>query len=98
MDWFISLFSEHNCTTSDGGDLFYLRHRIGTGQSAPYGHLTRRHVLSFFVGILAGHLGFTVDPAMRTYAESFGLVIFVYASATGRPGLLQLVSYGRIDA
>ena len=33
----------------------------------------------FFVGILAGHLGFTVDPAMRTYAESFGLVIFVYA-------------------
>ena len=33
----------------------------------------------FFVGILAGHLGFTVDPAMRIYAESFGLVIFVYA-------------------
>ncbi len=33
----------------------------------------------FFVGILAGHLGFTVDSAMRTYAENFGLVIFVYA-------------------
>lgn len=33
----------------------------------------------FFVGILAGHLGFTVDPAMRNFAESFGLVIFVYA-------------------
>lgn len=33
----------------------------------------------FFVGILAGHLGLTVDPAMRNFAESFGLVIFVYA-------------------
>ncbi|OUQ54241.1 transporter [Alistipes sp. An116] len=33
----------------------------------------------FFVGILAGHLGLKLDPAMLTYAESFGLIIFVYA-------------------
>ncbi len=33
----------------------------------------------FFVGILAGHLGLSIDPAMLTYAESFGLVLFVYA-------------------
>ncbi len=33
----------------------------------------------FFVGILAGHLGFSIDPEMRKYAESFGLVLFVYA-------------------
>ncbi len=33
----------------------------------------------FFMGILAGHLGFSVDPQMLTYAESFGLVLFVYA-------------------
>ena len=33
----------------------------------------------FFVGILAGHFGLSLDPAMLTYAESFGLVIFVYA-------------------
>ena len=46
----------------------------------------------FFVGILAGHLGFTVDPAMRP--RHFRL----RPRATGRPGLLQLVSYGRIDA
>ena len=33
----------------------------------------------FFTGILAGHLGFVVDPQMLSYAESFGLVLFVYA-------------------
>jgi len=33
----------------------------------------------FFAGILAGHLGLSVDPQMLNYAESFGLVIFVYS-------------------
>lgn len=33
----------------------------------------------FFVGILAGHLGVEIDHQMLRYAESFGLVIFVYA-------------------
>ena len=32
----------------------------------------------FFTGILAGHLGFAIDPAMLAYAQSFGLVLFVY--------------------
>lgn len=33
----------------------------------------------FFSGILAGHLGLSIDSQMLNYAESFGLVIFVYA-------------------
>jgi AspT/YidE/YbjL antiporter-like protein len=32
----------------------------------------------FFAGILAGHLGLSIDPQMLTFAESFGLVLFVY--------------------
>lgn len=32
----------------------------------------------FFVGILAGALGLNIDPQMLSYAESFGLVLFVY--------------------
>ncbi|MBR1469803.1 MAG: putative transporter [Prevotella sp.] len=32
----------------------------------------------FFIGILAGHLGFNVDAQMLDYAETFGLVVFVY--------------------
>lgn len=33
----------------------------------------------FFAGIVAGHLGLSIDPQMLNYAESFGLVLFVYA-------------------
>ena len=33
----------------------------------------------FFMGIMAGHLGISLDPAMLNYAETFGLVMFVYA-------------------
>lgn len=33
----------------------------------------------FFVGILAGHLGLTIDHNMLSYAENFGLILFVYA-------------------
>lgn len=32
----------------------------------------------FFVGIVAGHYGASVDPQVLSYAETFGLVIFVY--------------------
>lgn len=32
----------------------------------------------FFIGILAGSLGLSLDPSMLGYAESFGLVLFVY--------------------
>ena len=33
----------------------------------------------FFVGIFAGYLGLSIDSQMLNYAESFGLVLFVYA-------------------
>lgn len=33
----------------------------------------------FFLGILAGHLGVSIDAKMLQYAQNFGLVLFVYA-------------------
>lgn len=32
----------------------------------------------FFMGILAGHFGLSIDPAMLDFAQSFGLALFVY--------------------
>lgn len=32
----------------------------------------------FFSGIIAGQLGLSIDPAMLSFAESFGLALFVY--------------------
>ena len=33
----------------------------------------------FFLGIMAGHLGLSIDAKMLQYAQDFGLVLFVYA-------------------
>ncbi len=33
----------------------------------------------FFAGILAGHFGLNIDQQMLSYAENFGLILFVYA-------------------
>ena len=32
----------------------------------------------FFIGILAGHLGLEINQDVLNFAETFGLVIFVY--------------------
>lgn len=32
----------------------------------------------FFAGILAGHLGLSIDPTILHYTENLGLVLFVY--------------------
>ena len=51
----------------------------------------------FFMGILAGHLGITLDKQMLDYAESFGLVIFVYALGLQvGPGFFSSFRHGGI--
>jgi len=78
MDWFINLFKEHTALQAMVVISFISAIGLGLGKVRIMG-ISLGVTFVFFVGILAGHLGFTVDPAMRTYAESFGLVIFVYA-------------------
>ena len=51
---------------------------IGLGKIRFFG-ISLGTAFIFFVGILAGHFGLKLNPAMLTYAESFGLIIFVYA-------------------
>ncbi|MCP9612627.1 putative transporter [Coprobacter tertius] len=52
----------------------------------------------FFIGILAGHLGLAIDPQMLNYAETFGLVIFVYALGLQvGPGFFSLFRKGGIS-
>lgn len=51
---------------------------IGLGKLR-VGNISLGVTFVFFTGILAGHFGFSIDPQMLNYAESFGLVIFVYA-------------------
>lgn len=51
----------------------------------------------FFIGILAGHFGLSVDPRMLDYAQNFGLVLFVYALGLQvGPGFFSSLAHGGV--
>ncbi len=51
----------------------------------------------FFIGILAGHLGLSIDAETLTYAEDFGLVLFVYTLGLQvGPGVFSSFRHGGI--
>lgn len=51
----------------------------------------------FFAGILAGHLGIEVNHDMLTFAQNFGLVIFVYTLGLQvGPGFFSSLKHGGI--
>ncbi len=78
MEWLKGLFVEHSVIQSV--ILISLVSAIGLllGRIRVWG-ISLGVTFVFFVGILAGHLGFTLDPMVLNYAESFGLILFVYA-------------------
>jgi AspT/YidE/YbjL antiporter-like protein len=77
MDWLNSVFIEHSALQA----VVILSTIIAMGLA-----LAKIHIFGvslgvtwvFFAGILAGHLGLSIDAEMLSYAESFGLVLFVY--------------------
>ena len=78
MDWLKDLFIEHSALQTVVVISLISTIGIGLGKIRFFG-ISLGTAFIFFVGILAGHLGLTLDPAMLAYAESFGLIIFVYA-------------------
>ena len=78
MEWINSIFFEHSAlqaiiilslTTAIGISLGKIR----------IGGISLGVTFVFFMGIVAGHLGISLNPDMLNYAESFGLVLFVYS-------------------
>lgn len=78
MEWLKSLFVEHSALQAVVVISLISTIGIGLGKIRFFG-IPLGSAFIFFVGILAGHAGLTLDPSMLTYAQSFGLVIFVYA-------------------
>ena len=78
MEWIYNLFFDHSAIQA----VVVMSLIISTGLALGKIHICGISLgvtFVFFMGILAGHLGLSVDPQMLTYAESFGLVLFVYA-------------------
>lgn len=78
MEWLYDLFFEHTALQA----VIILSLIISTGLALGKIRLCGVSLGTtwvFFMGILAGHLGFSIDAQMLSYAESSGLVLFVYA-------------------
>ena len=78
MEWLKELFVEHSALQAVVVVSLISTIGIGLGKIRFFG-ISLGTAFIFFVGILAGHFGLSVDPQMLNYAESFGLVIFVYS-------------------
>lgn len=78
MEWFESLFASQSVIQSVVLLSTIIAFGLFLGQVKILG-ISLGVTFVFFVGILAGHLGFAIDPTILNYAESFGLIIFVYA-------------------
>jgi len=77
MEWLNSLFFEQNALQAVIVMAIIIATGLGLGKIR-IGGISLGVTCVFFAGILAGHLGFSINPDMLNYAESFGLVLFVY--------------------
>ena len=77
MEWLNSLFFEHTPLQAVVILSIIIAVGLGLGKIHLFG-ISLGVTFVFFAGILAGHLGFSIDSNMLNYAESFGLVLFVY--------------------
>lgn len=78
MEWLNSLFVEHSVMQAVVVVSIISALGLALGRINIYG-VSLGVTFVFFSGILAGHFGLSIDPQMLNYAESFGLIIFVYA-------------------
>ncbi len=78
LDWLYSLFVEHSALQAVIVLSLISAIGLGLGKIHFWG-ISLGVTFVFFAGILAGHFGLSIDEQMLNYAESFGLVIFVYA-------------------
>ncbi len=77
MDWLYSIFIEHSPVQAVIVLSLIIAIGLGLGKIHISG-ISLGVTFVFFTGILAGHFGLSINSDMLKYAESFGLVLFVY--------------------
>lgn len=78
MEWLNSIFIDHTVIQAVVVIAMISALGLALGKISIYG-VSLGVTFVFFAGIAAGHFGLSIDPQMLNYAESFGLIIFVYA-------------------
>ena len=77
MEWLNNIFFEHTALQAVIIISIIIAAGLGLGKIRIFG-ISLGVTFVFFAGIFAGHLGLSIDNKMLTYAESLGLVLFVY--------------------
>ena len=96
MEWIDSLFFEHRGIQAIVVLSLVTAAGLWLGKMHVWG-ISLGVTFVFFVGILAGHLGISLDADMLNYAESFGLVLFVYALGLQvGPGFFSSLRHGGV--
>lgn len=78
MEWINAILFDHSVIQAVVVISLIAAIGLSLGKLSLYG-ISLGVTFVFFAGIIAGHLGLSIDPQMLNYAESFGLIIFVYA-------------------
>lgn len=78
MEWFNSILFEHSAAQAICALSLVTATGLWLGRIRILG-ISLGVTFVFFIGILAGHLGISLDADMLNYAENFGLVLFVYS-------------------
>lgn len=77
MDWIESILFEHSAVQAVIVISVIIAVGLGLGKIHICG-ISLGVTWVFFAGILVGYLGFSIDPGMLNFAQSFGLILFIY--------------------
>lgn len=77
MDWLSGMFTAHSALQTVVVLSLICSVGLALGKIR-IGGVSLGVAFVFFIGILAGNIGLSVDAQMLDYAETFGLVVFVY--------------------
>lgn len=78
MEWINTILFDHSVVQAVVVISLIAATGLSLGKLSIYG-ISLGVTFVFFAGIMAGHFGLSIDPQMLNYAESFGLIVFVYA-------------------
>lgn len=78
MEWISELFKEHSALQAAIVLSLISGIGLGLGKIRFWG-ISLGITFVFFMGILAGHIGVTIQPDVLNYVETFGLALFVYS-------------------
>ena len=77
MDWIHDILTDHTALQAVVVLSIIIAAGLGLGKLRVMG-VSLGVTFVFFIGILAGHIGLSIDPQMLDFAQSFGLALFVY--------------------